>query len=318
MSGENLDLNLLAVLQALLEEQSTTRAAQRLNVSQPTVSFALKKLRHFFKDDLFVRSGVKMQPTPLAESIALPIQNITTSIQRDLLRDWSFDPQTTERTFTLSVADIGELVFLPLLLQELALRAPYARLRSLSLPPSTLPEAMASGPVDIALGFFPELNGANFFQQGLYQHPYTCLVSKDHPTIGSTLSLDEFWNAQHVVVSDINRHRDLLENQMNSMPKGRKVALETSNYMGIPEIVASSPYIAIVPRAVGQVSTRAANVRMLEPPMQLPLIDVKQFWHSRVHKDAGIIWFRNLIREIFLHNDPSASGAGELFLPLED
>src|SRR5258706_13249664 len=108
-----LDLNLLLILDALSEERSVTAVARRLRISQPTVSFSLNKLRDFFEDELFVRQGTKMQPTPLMETIHEPVHRIIEAIHTDILREHDFERLISERTFCISTSDIGELGVLP-------------------------------------------------------------------------------------------------------------------------------------------------------------------------------------------------------------
>ena len=116
MNYREIDLNLLLILDALYDAGSTTLVAERLKVSQPTVSFSLGKLRDVFGDELFVRHGASMQPTPLAQSIREPVRRVVETVRFDILRERAFDPVSAERTFSLSASDIGELVFLPRLL----------------------------------------------------------------------------------------------------------------------------------------------------------------------------------------------------------
>ena len=181
MNYREIDLNLLLILDALYDTGSTTLVAERLKVSQPTVSFSLGKLRDVFGDELFVRHGASMQPTPLAQSIREPVRRVVETVRFDILRERAFDPVSAERTFSLSASDIGELVFLPRLLEQLTVSAPKLNLRSLTMPPAELREAMTTGGVDLAIGYFPDLTGAGFFQQKLFEHAFTCLVRADHP-----------------------------------------------------------------------------------------------------------------------------------------
>jgi DNA-binding transcriptional LysR family regulator/transposase len=192
-----LDLNLLLILDALSEERSVTAVARRLRISQPTVSFSLNKLRDFFQDELFVRHGTKMQATPFVETIHEPVRRIIETINQEILRDHNFDPLTSERTFCISTSDIGEMVFLPDMLKTLRGAAPRTCVRCLSMPPVELQAAMANGLVDIALGYFPDLIGAGFYQQKLFEHPFACLDDRFHET-GSHGTGDSFVDSSFV------------------------------------------------------------------------------------------------------------------------
>src|SRR5436190_15522671 len=113
MDIRRVDLNLLVVLDALLRLRNVSRAAEALDMSQPAVSFALGKLRTQFKDPLFIRAARGMRPTPRAEELAQPLQDVLYRIKTGLLTPPRFDPATSQRTFTFNMADVGELVFLP-------------------------------------------------------------------------------------------------------------------------------------------------------------------------------------------------------------
>ena len=115
------------------------------------------------------------------QSIREPVRRVIETVRFDILRERAFDPASAERTFSLSASDIGELVFLPRLLEQLTVSAPKLNLRSLTMPPAELREAMTTGGVDLAIGYFPDLTGAGFFQQKLFEHAFTCLVRADHP-----------------------------------------------------------------------------------------------------------------------------------------
>ena len=313
MDYRRLDLNLLLVLDALFEERSVTAVAKHLRISQPTVSFSLNKLRAFFGDELFVRMGSTMQPTPFAERVREPIRRIVETIKSEILSAPSFEPSKTTRTFALSLSDIGELVFLPRLLAALRLQAPQASVRCLSMPPAALELAMANGTVDIALGYFPDLTGGGFYQQKLFEHPFVCLVRPDHPQVGDAMSLDQFVALDHAVVSSEGRSQELFERTMKEMGLERRVALESPHFMSIPLLVSDSDMVTTVPLAVGRTYAKFANIKLVRPPIDIPRIELKQFWHRRVHSDPGVTWIRSLIAELFLQKDPSIDPTSPFF-----
>ena len=184
MDIRKVDLNLLVVFDMLLRLQSVTRTAEALGMSQPAMSLALNKLRTAFSDPLFVRNSRGLSPTPRAEQLVIPMRHVLDQIKNDVLRQPSFDPATTDRTFTFNMADVGELVFLPRLHAHLRAAAPGANIRTVSTPPAQLEEAMESGEVDLAVGYFPGLKGAAMYQQRLFSHSFVCIVRKDHPVFG--------------------------------------------------------------------------------------------------------------------------------------
>lgn len=305
MDYRRLDLNLLVVLDALLEERGVHATARRLGMSQPNVSFSLSKLRTFFNDELLCRHGNAMQPTATGERLREPVRRILESVDADILGLPTFDPSTSHRTFAISTSDIGELVFLPKLMAALKSQAPGISLQCHSIPPYELERAMADGMVDVALGYFPDLNGNSFIQQKLFEHPFTCIVRRDHPSVKHALSLEQFLGVGHIVVAQKGRSQELFETQMRQLGYTRRVELASPHFMSVPLLVAGSDLISTVPHAVAAIFATMAPLKLLPPPFETPLINLQQFWHRRVHGDPAIVWFRNLVAELFLGRDPS-------------
>lgn len=311
MDYRRLDLNLLVVLDALLEERGVHATARRLGMSQPNVSFALGKLRQFFHDDLLVRLGNGMHPTPMGDRLREPVRRILETVDAELLGLPIFDPLQSQRCFAISTSDIGELVILPTLLDALKTRAPMTTLRCHSMPPHELERAMADGVVDLALGYFPDLRGNSFLCQKLFDHPFSCIVRRGHPVIEDDLTLEQFLGLGHIVVSPKGRSQELVETRMRELGLSRRVQLQSPHFMSVPLLVAGSDLISTVPHAVAATYARLAPLKILLPPFETPLITLQQFWHRRVHRDPAIVWFRGVIAELFLGNDPAAPSRAE-------
>lgn len=313
MNYREIDLNLLLILDAMFDLGSTTLVAQRLQISQPTVSFSLAKLRETFGDELFVRHGASMEPTARAEAIRDPVRRVIETVRFEILRDRAFDPLASDRTFSLSVSDVGELVFLPSLLERLRTLAPRANVRCLTLRPEELRDAMKAGVVDLAVGYFPDLTGEGFFQQTLFTHAFTCLVSANHPTIGESLTLEQFLAAEHIVVMQDGRSQEIAERRMAEMKLPRRIALLSPHFMSVPHIVATTEYISIVPRAVGRAFLRTGTLKLIEPPFTIPAIELRQHWHRRVHTDPAIVWLRGVLAKLYLNRDPAELDDSPIF-----
>lgn len=172
---------------------------------------------------------------------------------------------------------------------------------------------MADGSVDLALGYFPDLAGNAFYQQKLFEHRFTCLVRRGHPAIKDTLSMEQFLAADHVVVAQEGRSQEIFEKRMAEMKLGRRVLLQSPHFMSTPLLVAHSDLIATVPRAVGRAYCRMAPLRLLAPPMKIPAIPLRQFWHRRVQGDPSVTWLRECIAKLFLRNDPSERNDDPIF-----
>src|SRR3990172_8075035 len=281
MDIRKVDLNLLVVFDMLLRLQSVTKTAEALGMSQPAMSLALNKLRAAFGDPLFVRGSRGLSPTPRAEQLAVPVQHVLDQIKNDVLRQPNFDPATTERTFTFNMADVGELVFLPRLRAHLQAVAPGANIRTVSTPPGQLAEALQAGEVDLAIGYFPGLQGAVIYQQRLFSHSFVCIVRKDHPVFRSQITKKRFLEAQHVGVDQEGKSHELFEETLAAQGLTRRVALSIPHFLAIPLVVAESDLIVTVPYAIGASFAKMANLKMLRPPLPGGQPEGKEHWHAR-------------------------------------
>jgi len=295
-----LDLNLIPYLVALEETRNVSRAGARLGVSQPRVSAALAKLREYFGDPLFVRTSRGMEPTPRALALIPAARDALVQIERGLSAAVDFDPATSTHTFSIALSDVGEIVFLPRLLQEFALRAPNANLRSVSLPHVDVERGLEGGSIDLALGYFPDLGGTNFFQQRLFTHRLICVRRRSHPLAAHPLTLEQFLSCGHAVVRADGRSQEVLEKHLAKARLYRRAVLETPHFMSLPFILSRTDLIATVPHAIGYAyAAEHASIVLVEPPLSLPRFNLRQHWHRKFHNDARTVWLRSLVAELF-------------------
>jgi DNA-binding transcriptional LysR family regulator len=285
---------------AIEETRNVSRAAERLGVSQPRVSTALGRLREYFNDPLFVRTSRGMEPTPRALALVPSARDALSRIERGLLDTQHFDPATTADTFSIALSDVGEIVFLPRLLQAFAIAAPRANLRSVSLSHGDVERGLESGDVDLAVGYFPDLGGNNFFQQRLFSHRFICLMRRDHPFSRAPLTLDQFLECGHAVVRAEGRSQEILENYLDKQRIRRRAVLETPHFMSLPFILSRTDLIATVPHAIGfAYVAEHASITLAEPPLPLPRFDLRQHWHRKFHNDPRTTWLRGVVASLF-------------------
>ncbi|AYQ90079.1 MULTISPECIES: LysR family transcriptional regulator [Burkholderia] len=295
-----LDLNLIPYLVALDETRNVSRAGDLLGVSQPRVSAALGRLREHFGDPLFVRTSRGMEPTPRALALVPAARDALAQIRRGLVAPHDFDPATDTSTFSIALSDVGEIVFLPRLLQELARRAPGANLRSVSLPHAEIERGLEAGSVDLAVGYFPDLGGSNFFQQRLFTHRFICLMRRGHPLAGKPLTLEQFLACGHAVVRAEGRSQEILEQHLAKARLQRRAVLETPHFMSLPFILGRTDLIATVPHAIGYAyAAEHASITLVEPPLPLPRFDLRQHWHRKYHNDPRTAWLRGMVADLF-------------------
>lgn len=261
---------------------------------------------------MFVRTRTGMHPTPFAQSLKGAVSKVVEVVRTEIFCERGFDPATSTRHFIFSTSDIGELVFLPLLLRAAAESAPGVTFQCVVKPPRELGMALATGAVDLALGYFPDLGGAGFYEQRLFDHSFTSVVRRDHPEVGAQLTLKQFLALDHIVVEQEGRSQEIFEKRMAELGLQRRVVLRSPHFMSVPLLIAKSDMVTTVPYAVGHAYAGLGGCRLLEPPIDIPRILLKQCWHDRVHQDAGAVWLRQLISRLFLNHDPTLSDPLEI------
>ena len=298
MDIRSVDLNLLVVFDAMHQHRHVTKAGEALRLSQPAMSAALSRLRTLFNDPLFVRTGAEMVPTPKAQALSASIRQVVTTIETDILQPTTFEPLNSRRTFTLVTPDIAEVNFLPKLLAELAKSAPHINLKTLAMPRQAASQALSSGAAEMAIGYFPDLQKAGFFQQKLITSAHVCLIKKKHPTIGEKITLHQFIQASHAVVKPDGREH-VFEKFLQEKNIQRRVVVELSHFMSLLPIVETSHLVATVPKDLAEFFVNHGEVRFVDTPMKSPTIDVHLFWHQRFQKDPAHIWLRQVIYKSF-------------------
>lgn len=293
------DLNLLRVLLAVYETGNVTAAAKRLGMSQPAASAALARLRQSLGDPLFIRSGNVMEATPRAQGIIEHTREVIEIIDRDILSGPTFDPSTSDQEFVFCLSEVGEIVFLPALFQRLRTEAPLSRIRTVSLGPDQLVESLHEGRVDSVLGYFPDLTTPNIYQQRLFSHDLVCLIRVGHPMAGERLSLEDFVCLEHLQVRDGSRRQEMFEAHLAIAGIQRNIVLQMSHYMSVPAIIERSDLVVVLPRTVANTYAHNPNVMMIEPPLDIPRYDLKQYWHARFHEAPRSVWLRRLIMSVF-------------------
>ena len=298
MDIRSLDLNLLVVFDAMLHHQNVSKAAEAIKLSQPAMSAAISRLRTLFDDPLFVRTKAGMEPTPKAKALSPSVRLVVQTIQTDILLPKKFIPANSDRTFTLVTPDIAEVNFLPRLIAELAHQSPLINLKTLAMPREAAADSLASGEAEMAIGYFPDLHKAGFFQQKLISSSHVCLLRKKHPIVGEKITSTQFMQAPHAVVRPDGREH-LFEQFLQSKNIKRRVVVELSHFMSLLPIIETSDLIATVPKDLADFFVKHGDVRYIPTPMKSPVIDVHLFWHQRFQKDPAHIWLRQVIHRLF-------------------
>jgi DNA-binding transcriptional LysR family regulator len=295
---EEVDLNLLIVFRQLLIEKRVSKVAENLGLTQPAISNALARLRKLLGDELFTRTPQGMEPTPYAEQLAESVTYALGMIHSALNQKSGFDPATARRAFTVGMTDIGEIWFLPRLVDALVRAAPNVSISTVRNTSINLKDEMETAKVDMALGLLPQLK-AGFFQRRILQTRYVCLMRKGHPLDKRRITLQEFSATEHVSVVAQGTGHGQVDEVMQRSGIQRRVRLTVPHFTAVAHIVQTTDLVATVPEPLAQRIAEPFGLTYLPHPAKLPEASINLFWHARVHKDPANVWLRNLIFEQF-------------------
>lgn len=297
---DDIQIDQLRVFLTLLDERSLTRAAQRLDTSQPTVSKTLKRLRGYFGDPLFVRVASGMEPTVRARELEAPVRALVDAAARLRGAHAAFDPATSQRTFNIFISDVGAIGILPTVAERLTRTAPGIRLRAMQLDVRQLHARLESGDADLAVGDFRSLIH-NIRRQHLITEGYLSLVRRDHPRLSRPPGPSEFAAEKHVLVSAAGTghgHRQAERALEATLPEAN-IALRVPGFVAAAMIARRSELIATLPARVAGILADELDLRAFRPPLDLPRIVVSQHWHERFDRDPGNRWLRETIFGLF-------------------
>lgn len=299
-SMDHIDLNLLRVFQAIVEERSLTKAGERLALSQPAVSYSLGRLRTLFDDALFIRTRAGMQPTPVAFELAEIVGHALDTVRRALRYAERFDPTTSTRTFRLSLSDAGEMAYLPAICAAVQRHAPRVKLVVEPLPVEEIEDALRSSRLDFAIGNLPSLLPITRHSL-LFEESYVCMTRKrKNLPAGKTLKLDSFVAASHVQVRSLEHSHHALDDALRAQGAGRNVALALPHFVAVPGVLATTDLFATLPERLAHILNRDHAFRVYALPVPLPKAAVTMHWHEHFDEDEGIAWMRGLMTEILV------------------
>jgi DNA-binding transcriptional LysR family regulator len=292
-----LKLDWLEVFLQIYKTKSVTRAAAALGMEQANASIALNKLREHFDDRLFVRTVDGMIPTPRAQSIYPELHSALALIEKARGEPAGFSPNKAVREFRICMTDISEIIILPRLINHLQKTAPGLVIEAEKITEESR-HRLASGDVDLAVGFLPNLE-AGFYQQSLFEQDFVCLAAKNHPRIQGRLNKRLFSNEGHILVSTAGTGHAIVDKLLAKEKIERRVVLRVPSFLGVARIVAQTDFLVVVPRQLGVALATQEQVQLLESPTKLPHYKVKQHWHERFNADTGNSWLRQTVAKLF-------------------
>lgn len=300
MDLSRIDLNLLKVLDALIEERSVTRAGERLGRTQPAVSNALARLRTLTGDRLLVRSPGGLALTPRAEAMREPLKEFMRLAETCLGDNGGFEPRTASGILTVAMPNRLALPVLPRLARGLAAEAPGLSLQVVTADREPALALLTDGVAEIAIGWH-QTPPPHCPTEALFEDRFVCLLRKGHLLAEAmdAPDLERLLGYPHVLVSAIGRRRAIFDEMLAERGLERKVAVALSNYAAVPFLLEASDMVGVFLERSAAFYRDRFSLETRPLPIDLPPIATSMAWHRRNEEDARNRWVRQLIRANF-------------------
>jgi DNA-binding transcriptional LysR family regulator len=301
MNFATFDLNLLRVFDALMRERSATRAGALIGLSQPAVSNALSRLRHALNDELFVRRGNDMVPTPRAEALAERVRDALAQVEQALYGDARFDPARAERIFTLMGADFFATLLMPDLAERVAGLAPGIALRMLDSASGDVERLLRENVIDVALE--RPLEMPDWISRRLLFHsPFAIIAARGHKELrkgrvapGAAIPLDLYCALPHAIRSIDGSMSGMVDDALRKAGGKRRVVLALPSFQGIARAVSRGRLIAAVPMQFAKAVAKDLGLSIYLPPLEVPVPEVRMYWHKRHDRSPAHCWLREQV-----------------------
>lgn len=294
------DLNLIRVFITIYNTRSVSAAAEHLNITQPSVSHNLSRLRYIFKDQLFNRTKDGMIPTSYSTQLYESLNQHFIEIESIVSEVKFFDPLSSERCFRIALTDIGGIYFLPILLSRLEEIAPNITLEVVTVDMTKLSDWLITGKIDAAIcNKNLEDNSLNSLK--LFDEKYVCLINDDSEKETKKFDLDDFLMGNHAVVAASTGH-NLVESYLSKKGLRRKIKLQVPQFSILGELIVKHNLIVTVPSRIGEYFKHNKKIKIFDVPFELPSFEVTLHWYKKSGDQSAQKWFID-----FLQNTLSTS-----------
>lgn len=292
-----LDLNLLVAFDALLAEGSVTRAAERVGITQPSMSHALGRLRRLFKDELFLRAPDGVRPTPRAKALAGPVRLALSAIQATL-QEGGFDPTQAERSFVLGMPDSVEVALLPRLLAHLEAAAPNIRLRVRTVDRFEVPEQLDRDRLHLAVSGLLTEGAVHHKRRRLYGIDYLVLYDPARLPLQPPLALEDYVAVPHVLGSLRGDAHGVVDDALAPLGLRRTIAVTTPHFAAVPFLLKGARLLSTVPQPAARLFAERFGLVASPVPVALPEVDVAMLWHASYDHDPAHQWLRGTVARL--------------------
>jgi DNA-binding transcriptional LysR family regulator len=291
-----IDLNLLVVFDAVMQERSVTRAGQRLGLSQPAMSHALARLRHMLRDELFVRSPKGMLPTPRAEELATPVRTALDGLQQSL-EPAQFDPSKANRRFRIAVDNYAAVVLVGVLAARIGKIAPLVLLEFLPSGTLEILDLLDRGDLDLAIGTYSQ-PGERFSHRALLKDEFVAVLGKNRlATQVGQLSIEKFADLPHLDISSVLHATDFIDEALARRKLSRRITLRAP-FLSATRILASSDMVSVFPRRIAAELVRYRPLAIRPLPLASPVIETAMIWPRWLDNQPAHGWLRGIVAAV--------------------
>lgn len=293
-----IDLSLIKVFIIIYQTQNISHAAERLNLSQPSVTYNLNRLRKMLNDQLFVRDKFGVKPTKLAQSLYPSFYEAIVKIDMAIDSAKHFDSLTSSKIFRLGISDLGEICLLPSLIEYLEQHAPNIKLEIEEIHSEKVEEWLVEGFLDVAVfnsshTIMPKIESRNLFEER-----YVCIAKKEHPRIQHKLSMEAYLSEKHVAIKSSTGHIEI-DQRLKELGHSRQIMLEVPHFSVLQNVVKHSELLVTLPSRAAKVYQQHTDIQIFELPFEVRPFNVSVNWYN--HKDDldARKWFCKILKNIF-------------------
>lgn len=295
----NFDLNLLVAFDVLMRELNVSRAAEKMFVTQSTMSHILQRLRQQLDDPVLVRTNTGMKPTERALALVEPVRAILREVERVIQVPERFDPGSSQRRFVIAATDYMEFLLVPPLIERIGRSAPGVDIHVKRTEAAFPAEDLESGDLDVVLGFAAILKPpAQFQTEKLFEDRMACVVRADHPAVKEPLGLEEYVALPHLLISRTGTKAGVIDEWLAGRGLERRIALTVPHFLSAPLIVARTDLVLSLPLRIAERVAALVPLRILSVPIALPAYDLAMIYHPVREKEPAHLWLRERIAEV--------------------
>lgn len=289
----------LRCLDILLRECHVSRAAAHFGFSQPAMSMVLSRLRQVFGDPLLVRQGNRLQPTDFARALHGRVRDMIREMEALIGQRQVFDPTSSSRRFTLILTDYIDTILIPKLYARLEQSGARISLKIVGPNPLRIGDLFNEGQVDLTVSYFPR-PPHNLVTRRAFSDRLVCMVRRGHPVLREPITIDQFCALDHVAIepAEATMYRMVLDDALFALGKARHITVSKPDFSGVPVLLEASDVVATMPARLARVYQQRFDLVAFDPPLELPLLDIRMMWHRSTQDSAPHKWLRDQLLSV--------------------